>query len=57
MKRRRILLVAAAFAALAVIAAIVAVVVVSSPDANHRSAVEVARNAGIPAGVTPGPPP
>jgi len=54
-KRRRVLLVAA----VAVLAAVAAVLLVITPwsDANHQSAVEVAHNAGIPTGVTPGPQP
>jgi hypothetical protein len=54
--RRRVLLVAAL---VAVLAAVAAVLLVISPwsDANHQSAVDVAHNAGIPAGVTPGPQP
>jgi hypothetical protein len=52
--RRRLLLVAA-FALVAV--AIGLVFVVSWPDGNHRSAVEVVRNAGVPADVSPGPAP
>jgi hypothetical protein len=51
-----VLLVAAVFAALAVVAAVVVVFVAPWPDANHRDAVQVARSAGVPAGVTPGPP-
>jgi hypothetical protein len=42
----------------AVVAAVIVLVfVISWPDANHRSAVEVVRNAGIPTQTTPGPPP
>jgi hypothetical protein len=53
-KGRRLALVAA-FALLAV--GIVLVMVVSWPDSNHRSAVEVVSNAGIPVDATPGPSP
>jgi hypothetical protein len=55
-KRGQVLLVAATIAALAVVAAIVVVFFAPWPDGNHQEAVQVARSAGVPAGVTPGPP-
>ena len=57
MRRRRVLLGAAALAVLAVVAAIVLIFFAPWPDANHRSAVDVARNAGVPTSVLPGPKP
>jgi hypothetical protein len=52
-----VLLGAAALAVLAVVAAIVLIFFAPWPDANHRSAVDVARNAGVPTSVLPGPKP
>jgi hypothetical protein len=52
---RRRLLIVAGFVVVAVVVALV--FVVAWPDGNHRSAVEVVRNAGVPAGATPGPAP